>query len=165
MTAKSTLLVKNRGVSSIEELHTNSKCQLTKEEFAYLKSLLKDQNLILSQLFIASEDGWSADDYRDICVTKKVPKLFLIRIHDGSCIGGFTSSSSKEGAYMERVHDEKAFLFNLTEERIFPCQYPEAAFLDDDNGPWFGSTEELRIEFGDENKRAIGTSESDKSVY
>jgi hypothetical protein len=89
----------------------------------------------------------------------------LIRILDGSCIGGFTYSSTKEGAYMEWVHDDKAFLFNLTEERIFPCQYPEKAYLEDDNGPWFGLTEELRIEFSEENKRATGTSETEKSVY
>ncbi len=76
---------------------------------------------MMSQLYIASEDGWSADDYKDICVAQKVPKLFLIRIDDGSCIGGFTSSSPKEGAFMEWVYDEKAFLFNLSEERIFPC--------------------------------------------
>ena len=66
---------------------------------------------------------------------------------------------------MEWVHDDKAFLFNLTEERIFPCQYPEKAYLEDDKGPWFGLTEELRIEFSEDNKRATGTSETEKSVY
>ena len=85
-------MAKNRGVSSIEEILKNSKCHLTKEEFAYLKLLLKDLNLMMSQLYIASEDGWSADDYKDMCVAQKVPKLFLIRIDDGSCIGGYASS-------------------------------------------------------------------------
>ena len=73
-------------------------------------------------LYRASEDGWLASDFHQKC-DKKGATITLIQFKIGDCIGGFTKAEWTSGSG-EYKKDESTILFNLDQNKSFPCLYP-----------------------------------------
>lgn len=69
-----------------------SRCTRDNEEIAYLKSLISEESYqIGSLIYSGSKHGWGSWDFYDRCEAKG-PMVTLMKIDNGDCIGGFSSS-------------------------------------------------------------------------
>ncbi len=87
----------------------NSKCATKEEEKQYLYQLLGNNQLVTTLLYRGSDHGWLKKDYESRRDYKK-SAIFLFKIKDGDCIGGYTMISlSSNGS---KTYNGK--LFNLS---------------------------------------------------
>jgi|LauGreDrversion4_2_1035121.scaffolds.fasta_scaffold1094253_1 hypothetical protein len=71
----------------------DSNCNLTVEELNFIQEdLFEDQEVLLTRLFDASQDGWDANSIH-LKIDNKGPILVLMRVENGSAIGGKTNVS------------------------------------------------------------------------
>ena len=71
----------------------DSNCNLTVEELNFIEEkVFENEEVLLSRLFNASQDGWDANSIH-LKIDNKGPILVLMRVENGSAIGGKTNVS------------------------------------------------------------------------
>ena len=120
------LLVKNK--LSLCDKIIDSKIIPNKEKYAFLeesyRNLVNDINcekLKFTLIYCASINGDSSKKFHEFCDNKK-NILCLIKTNKNKIIGGFSEIGWRTSEY--ETKDRKAFLFSLTEEKIYPFKYP-----------------------------------------
>ena len=107
-------------------------------------------------LYRGSQDGWMGKDMHSRCDGKKAT-LSLLKMDNGSCIGGFTKSQWSQPYTFTLKSDKDAIVFNLTLQKLFKVKpKSNAIFCQYGYGPSFGGGlwGELVIEepFNEKNK-------------
>ena len=76
---------------------------------------------IKTLLYRGSKDGFKASDFHSKCDGHS-NTITIVKVKNGDIIGGYTSvkwESSYSGKY---VSDDKAFLFSITKNKIYPIK-------------------------------------------
>jgi predicted nucleic acid-binding Zn-ribbon protein len=103
-------------------------------EISLLKKWL-GQNYNMRLIYSTDKDIYSPSNFHKK-VGRTRPTLSLIKMKDGKIIGGFTSQSWQGEGYKE---DEDAFIFNLSNEKMYPVRDPsQAIYCSEDTAIVFG---------------------------
>jgi hypothetical protein len=91
----------------------------TEDERVYLKvELLGNKKFSTRRLYSGSVDGWNPKDFHRNC-DEEGTTVSLFKVKDGPCIGGYTELGWKSKKYITGGKDEAAFIFNLTDRKVF----------------------------------------------
>ena len=138
----------------------NSNIITNKEDSAFiLTSLLKKIDLNSSELlYTATKDGKTCKDFKEKCNFKGAT-LLVVKTKNNEILGGFTKCNwTNEN--MKHSKDEDAFLYSITNKKIFEVLKPEKAIINYNEGyafASFGNTNDWDgLYFGDQNDNIYG---------
>lgn len=78
----------------------------------------------IQRVWKGTQDGFDIEKFNKSAFRKN-PVLLLFKTEFGKTFGGFTSIKNNDGDGF--VKDDKAFIFSLSQEKIFPLIEPEHA--------------------------------------
>ena len=109
----------------------------------FIFSKMKNKKINFELIYKAIIDGDKAKTFHNN-VDGKGPLIILVKTSNNNIIGGYTSKPwSSSNKYMK---DSEAFLFSLTNEKLYKITLYEFACLHLENcGPCFGNNGELKI--------------------
>jgi hypothetical protein len=119
-----------------------STCYITEEGVIFLSNMFKGKPLELSLAYRASAHGWTVKEFHSRCDLVG-PTLSLCQMKGYICIGGYARQSWLSTDKEVGKNDDKAKLFNINLQRMFPVSYgsSHSVTCSKNYGPIFGSGE------------------------
>ena len=110
--------------------------------------MLGNKEFVFTLLYRATQQEYTAEEFHRKC-DHRSPTVSLLKLNNGNCIGGFTSSrwQTPSSQFLGQYYmDHSALLFNLTDEISYPVKNADKAiYCFRNTGPCFGD-EELFVE-------------------